>query len=289
MSEDAFGLRLEETRVVIVGLGLMGGSLALALRGRCAALLGIDRDPQVLALALERRVVERAALDPAELLPEADLVVLAAPVNAIVETIQSLPGLHPGAAMVLDLGSTKIDILEDLAALPPRFDVIGGHPMCGKESSSLRHADGRLFQAAPFALVPLARSSAGVRKLALELVAAVGGRPLWLDPQQHDDWAAAVSHLPYLLAAGLVGATPQEASALVGPGFRSATRLAASSPAMMIDVLLSNRRPLLQAMARFQGALSQLESAVVSGDRQALLEILMQVSETQRRLLGGDE
>lgn len=124
--------------VAIIGLGLMGGSLALALHGRCARLLGCDRDPDVVTLALERQVVDAASTEPAALLPQADLVVLAVPVRASLEWLQRLPGLHPGQAVVLDLGSTKTAVLQAMEALPERFDPLGGHPMCGKEDGSLK-------------------------------------------------------------------------------------------------------------------------------------------------------
>src|SRR5512142_2192162 len=132
---------LSETRVAILGLGLMGGSLALALRGRCAELIGIDPDPAVLDLASRWRLVDRLDAQPARLLPEADVVVLAAPVRAILRLLADLPAAHPGAPVVLDLGSTKGDVLRAMDGLPGRFDPIGGHPMCGKERSSLREAE----------------------------------------------------------------------------------------------------------------------------------------------------
>ncbi len=102
-------------RVAIVGLGLMGGSLAMALQGKCTALLGIDPDRRTVELALQQHVVDQAAVDPAELLPQADVIVLAAPVNAIFSLLQELPALHPGAPIVIDLGSTKVKIVESHA------------------------------------------------------------------------------------------------------------------------------------------------------------------------------
>jgi prephenate dehydrogenase len=150
---------LGEARVCILGLGLMGGSLAMALRDRCALLLGVDPDEQVLAQALERGIVERASSDAGVLLPESDLVILAAPVRSILRLLELLPELHPGRAVVLDLGSTKTQIVKAMADLPERFDPVGGHPMCGKEKTSLTNAESGLFNRAPFALTALSRSS----------------------------------------------------------------------------------------------------------------------------------
>jgi prephenate dehydrogenase len=268
--------RLPSARVAILGLGLMGGSLALALRGRCASILGYDPDPATLELARRRQVVDLAAGEPGEILPQAEVVILAAPVGAIIRTLTDLPRLHPGRAIVLDLGSTKSQVTRAMAGLPDRFDPIGGHPMCGKETSSLANAEATLFQGATFAFTPLERTTRHARALAAELARAVGSTPLFLDPQSHDRWVAATSHVPYLLAAALALATPGEAAPLAGPGFRSATRVAAASPAMMIDVLRTNRNNILEALAGFRLQLDRLEADLAGeeegGDLSAMLE-----------------
>ena len=121
-----FSERLSDCSVAIVGLGLMGGSLALALRGFCRELLGIDPDPATAALAQQMRLVDRFSPTPEPLLPEADIVILAAPVGVILDQIARLPQLHPGQALVLDLGSTKSEIMRAMQALPARFDPLGG-------------------------------------------------------------------------------------------------------------------------------------------------------------------
>ncbi|MCA9977740.1 MAG: prephenate dehydrogenase/arogenate dehydrogenase family protein, partial [Anaerolineales bacterium] len=149
MSEPDFSLA--QTRVAIVGLGLMGGSLALDLRGKCAAVYGVDPDPDTQMLARTRGIVAKISGDLADILPEADLVILAAPVRVIVKLVQSLPDAHPGTAVIMDIGSTKTDIVAAMAALPPRFDPIGGHPMCGREVSSLVNAYTGMYRGAPFA------------------------------------------------------------------------------------------------------------------------------------------
>jgi prephenate dehydrogenase len=268
--------RLEECVVAILGLGLMGGSLALALRGKCRTLLGVDPDPQAVEMALERRVVDHASVSPHDLLPQADLVILAAPVGAILTLLRLLPDHHPGPAVVLDLGSTKRQIVGAMQALPPRFDPIGGHPMAGKEKASLANADADLFQLAPFALVPLERSSAGARLIAEQLARAVGAHPLWIDAETHDRWVAATSHLPYLLANTLAAATPLDARPLVGPGLRSTTRLAPASLTMMVDILATNRENVLTGLQRFRHALDAVELSLLSGDLEALRDQLAQ-------------
>ncbi len=250
--------------VAIAGLGLMGGSLALALKPHCRRITGIDPDPNARALALERKAVDAALPGLEGLDGDVGLLILAAPVRTILNLaarLAELPQTAPGL-VVLDIGSTKQTILEAFSRLPAHFDPLGGHPMCGKESSGMANADPNLYQGAPFALCPLPRTSPRARALAESLAAAVGALPLWLDAATHDRWVAATSHLPYLLSAALVNATPAEAAPLVGPGFRGMARLAGSDPAMMLDILTTNRSEIRTTTARLRSALDALEAGL---------------------------
>jgi prephenate dehydrogenase len=284
MPEPAF---ISAAHVAVVGLGLMGGSLAMALHGKCAALLGIDSDEGALSLALGRGTIDKASTDPAELLPEADIIVLAAPIHAILATLQSLPGLHPGEAFVLDLGSTKKDITLAMAQLPGRFDVIGGHPICGKEKSGLENADASLFRGAPFVLTPLPTTTPAAKAIAVELVQAVGGRPLWLDAETHDRWISFTSHLPYMLALALATSTPLEAAPLVGPGFRSTSRVAATPASIMLDILATNRSNILDSVDLLREQLDILEACLRGEDWIALEQLLLAGAARQATLSVG--
>jgi prephenate dehydrogenase len=264
---------LSDCNVAILGLGLMGGSLALKLRGHCRSLSGCDPDPATLALARQWNLADRVSDRPGDILPQADLVILAAPVRVILSILDELASLHPGSAAVLDLGSTKTSILQRMQVLPERFDPLGGHPMCGKERSGLANADAELFRAAPFALTSLARTSPHLRALAEQLVGLVGANPLWLDAETHDRWVAATSHVPYLVANVLAAATPLEARPLVGPGLRSTTRLAPSSWTMMRDILETNRPNVLAGLQGFRKQIEQLECLLAAGDMLGLEEL----------------
>lgn len=282
MTEDNF---LAEQTIAIVGLGLMGGSLALALRLHVGALLAVDPDPETRRYALERRLVNKASADPAEILPQANLIILAAPVRANLKILAQLPELCLSPCAVLDLSSTKAEIVAAMNQLPERFAALGGHPMCGKETSGLRHADAALFQDAVFAFTPTERATPELRSLGEKLAALLGSHALWLEAETHDRWVAATSHLPYLVSAALAGSTPVESAPLASSGFRSSTRLAASDVAMMLDILLTNRTPLLTALRKMCLTLNELETALTKSNENALREILTHARQNRAKIL----
>lgn len=250
---------LKESKVAIWGLGLMGGSLALALQGKCASLIGIDPDQATLELARQMKLVDSLAENPIDMIQDADLIILAAPVKGILQQLQALPNLHSGNAVILDLGSTKQDIVHQMSFLPDNFDPIGGHPMCGKEKSSLASAEAGLFVDSRFALVTLERTSSHAKSLAVELVNTIHAIPLWLDAAVHDQWTASTSHLPYLIANAISSTTPFETSPLIGPGFRSMTRISVEPVDMMMDILITNRANILTTLSQFMCELKVLE------------------------------
>ncbi len=273
--------RLAELRVTIIGLGLMGGSLALALRGRVRRMCVVDRDPATLALAGERGVADLITGDPAEGVSDADLVVLATPVRSILELVRAMPGLRPEGSMLLDLGSTKREICAALAALPACFQAIGGHPMCGKEMSGLTAAEATLFQGRSFVLCPAGeRSSGQIQTVAMELISAIGAVALVVPADEHDRIVALTSHLPYLLATMLMAqvAVRAEKDALVWPvsgtGLRDMTRLAGSDPHMMADILVTNREAILSELRQYRRVLDDLIAQVEFADEAALLNWL---------------
>jgi prephenate dehydrogenase len=276
---------LAECQVAIVGLGLMGGSLAMALRGHCKSLLGCDLDQETLKLAREKEVVDVADSNLSAILPQADLIVLATPVRTILELLITISKYLREPVVIMDLGSTKTEILQAMAALPIALDPIGGHPMCGKEKSGLENASGDLFIGAPFALTALSRTTQRARSLAEEMVQVIGAKPIWMEPEIHDEWVAATSHLPYLLSVALTNATPLEVSPLVGPGFQSATRMAASNPEMMRDIFLTNQDQVIMAIRRFITKLENLETLIKVGDAQQMKDTFEASLRRQRKVV----
>jgi prephenate dehydrogenase len=253
---------LEQQTVAIVGLGLMGGSLAMALKGYVRRVLGVDRDPQTVQLALQKGIVDQADTDLGKILPIADLIILATPVGTILDLITLLPNWKPDGALVIDLGSTKTQICKALQTLPIQFTAVGGHPMCGKETSALEYADASMFDQAPFVLVELKNSDEKSMHLVESLVKRIGAIPFPLDAKTHDHWVAYTSHFPYLLSNLLARITPTETKPLVAGGWRSTTRLAASSVPMMKDILVTNREMVLQVLDEFMMQLREVRSII---------------------------
>jgi prephenate dehydrogenase len=195
------------------------------------------------------------------------------------EFIPLIPEVHHGPAIVIDIGSTKVEILGKMAELPLSFDPIGGHPMCGKELAGFENADPGIYHGAPFVLTPLERTSERAKNFALDLVRAVGAESVWLDPETHDSWVATTSHLPYLLSVGLVASAPPEVASVVGPGFRDVSRLAGSDRQMMLDILSTNKEKVLKAIRRFRENLEELEETMMEGDYSKLADLLERTSQ----------
>jgi prephenate dehydrogenase len=277
---DKSDFNLAGSKIAIIGLGLMGGSLALALKGKCAALYGIDSDRATLELALAQKIVDHVDSDPAKLLPEVDLVILAAPVPVILDLLEKLPAYTSNSCVVMDLGSTKKLIVEVMSRLPERFDPIGGHPVCGKEKLSLANAERTLYYAAPFLLTPLERRSERALPAARQVIEAVGAKEIILDASEHDRILASTSHLPFLLSSALALATDQKVTPFIGPGFRSASRLAGTSSSMMLGILQSNQGNVLNAIHALQDKLVEIESTLASNDF-SKLELLL--NEAQKK------
>jgi prephenate dehydrogenase len=284
---DDSNFTLATSNIAIIGLGLMGGSLALGLRGKCAAIYGIDPDPATRELALSQQIVDYAESDPANLPPEVDMVILSAPVPAIIAILRQLPVTISHSCIVMDMGSTKKLVVEAMSRLPERFDPIGGHPICGKEKLSLANAERTLYYAAPFLLTPLERTSPRALSAAQQIIEALGAKGKVLDAVEHDRILAATSHLPFLISSALALASPPEVAPFVGPGFKSTSRLAGTSSSMMLGVLETNRENVLNAIHAMQAQLAQLESTLSAEDFSQLESILNNARSAYQDLMGN--
>lgn len=255
-------------RAVIVGTGLIGGSLGMALRERGWHVTGRDRDG-----ARAARAVELGALDAVGDDPQAELTVIATPVG-------SVPGEARGAlaagGVVTDVGSVKSGVVG--AVDHPRF--VGGHPMAGSEQEGVEGADPNLFVGAVWVLTPVEHTDPAAHSLVRSMVGSLGADVVELPPRRHDELVAVVSHVPHLTAATLMrlaAAGAEEHAALLrlaAGGFRDMTRIASGHPGIWPDICVENRDAIVEVLSRLEGALREMRETVASGDRGRLLALL---------------
>jgi len=261
-------------KVAVLGLGLIGGSIGLAARGRAdAEVCGYDPDAGVRARALELGAIDTQAADIASAVAGADVVFAAAPVGALSETVRLALASAGPDCVVSDVGSTK-RLLADAAA-DERF--VGGHPLAGAETAGVEHARADLFDGATWYLTPAKGSTAGVLYERLHrLLIRFGARPVAIDADTHDRLMASVSHLPHVLAnllvsqtASLLGEESQRLPA-VGPSFRDATRVAGANSAIWTDIYMSNRDALIAGIDELAGRLRDVRASLVAKDAVAI-------------------
>lgn len=284
MTESNF----QTEHLAVIGLGLMGGSMAMALRDRAETITGMDLDPAGRAYALKNGIVDHATDDLYDAVSEADTVILAAPVRIIAEMLNRRIGSYLRSnTLLIDLGSTKHDICEAMGKLPVGINAIGGHPMTGKEHSGIEAADADLYINAPFVLCPTRRTTPATRVRALDFIRALQANPIEMDADRHDKIVAGISHLPYILSACMVATVSKEAQKddafweLAAGGFRDTSRLAASDIRMMGDIMSTNTRAIATLLAQFRVQLATLETMLISGDHEHLIESLLPVREAR--------
>lgn len=263
--------------LMVVGLGLVGGSAAMAVRkrGLFETVLGHDLDSSARRGARRAGAVDELAASAGEGVERADVVLLAVPVPALVGWLREWGGRLRRGAVVMDVGSTKREIVRAMEGLPEGVEAVGGHPMSGSEQSGIGAARPDLFHGAPWALVETGRTGERAREVAEAVVAAVGARPLWTDgPADHDRGVAATSHLPYLLSAALAlhleeRAAEGPAAQLLGPGARDMLRLAGTTPGLISGILATNwdavRTDVERYLDRLERLADELEEALGAG------------------------
>ena len=255
-------------RVAIVGLGLIGGSIALAARQRWPSCLviGVDRK-EILEKAMVLHAIDVAADDPV-VMAEADLVVLAAPVEQNIDRLADLERYVATPAVVTDVGSTKRTTVEAARQLPARFTFVGGHPLGGAPRSGIEHARPDLFVKRPWLFTPDGAAAGVVERLS-GFVRALGAEPHVVDAAEHDRLLAFVSHLPQLAASALMHVVGDQAGerglALTGRGLFDATRLASSPPDIWRDICRSNADAIGEALDGFIAELQVLRAGLETG------------------------
>jgi prephenate dehydrogenase len=282
-------------RVAIIGVGLIGGSFALALKQAraCAHVVGAGRNPGNMKLALQRGAIDSIAPDPAAAARGADLVLLATPVSHYPKILSSM-SLH-SKAIVTDAGSTKRDVVAAARnALKEKIaQFVPGHPIAGAEKSGVAAATPELFRNRRVVLTPLPENPAAAVSKVEQAWESCGARITKMNPDEHDGVLAAVSHLPHVLAFALVHdiAARENAAQLfsyAAGGFRDFTRIASSHPEMWRDICIANRDRLLAEIGRYTKEVDALKRILESGDPVALEKLFTEARAARQRWLDGE-
>ncbi len=275
-------------RVAVIGVGLLGGSIALALRrrGLCESVVGIGRDSSKLQRAVETGVLDEGTTDLAAGVADADVVLVATPVDHVVPYVRAAAEGARRARLITDVGSVKASIVEALGDLSPDVPFVGSHPLAGSEQSGFEHASPELLEGRVVFVTPTERTRSDVTGEARAFWESLGARVESIDAAEHDRVMAAVSHLPHLVASALAAAVPDFPAHYFGTGFRDTTRLASGSVAMWVPILLQNRTAIAEAWKRFREMVETWEEALDTPDPNRLADLLTE-GKRRRDALGS--
>lgn len=274
----------------IVGLGLIGGSLGLDLRGQGHRVLGLSRRPETCRAAIARGIVDDADVD-LTLMAEAEVVFICTPLSAILPTLEQLIPFLAADAVLTDVGSVKTPVVEAATALWPNF--VGGHPMAGKAESGIEAAQSDLFAGRPYVTAPIATTPATAVELVEFLARAIGAKLYRCSPQDHDRAVAWISHLPVMASAGLISACTSEsdpavlslAKQLASSGFRDTSRVGGGTPELGVMMARYNRLELLRALYSYRQQVDYFIDCIDREDWGALEEKLVQTHQARPEFL----
>ncbi len=271
-------------KVAIVGIGLIGGSLGLAIKQKRLArqVVGVSRREKNLAFAKKIGAIDWGSQD-ISIIEGADAVLLATPIRVILELAPLISKVIDRNCLVTDVGSTKSVIVKKLSSLFPNY--VGSHPLAGSEKTSIIHAQADIFENTLCILTP----TAGTRRLALAKIKALwnelGAKIVNLSPALHDRILAFVSHLPHAVAFSLIGAIPLKYLRFAAGGLKDTTRIAASDSELWADILLTNRKNIHNSISLLERNLKRMRDAIREGNRKELIRILEQARAKRNRLL----
>lgn len=264
-------------RLAVIGVGMMGGSIALAAQSLAAVdeVVGFDADPAALAKALEMGVISEAASSAAEAAAYADLVVVSTPVRSIPALVEECASAEPRPRLITDTGSTKSAIMEALSPLA-RSIFIGGHPMCGAADSGVQYARPDLFDRQTYFLCTTGAAFPKLYAMLQQFVLDLGAKPTLVDPKAHDQILGVISHLPHVLAnvlmehAGAFNAGGKRALQWVGASFNDLTRVAGANPLMWRDVFMENRQALSDSVRAISRQLQEFAEDLDTADEEGI-------------------
>ncbi len=280
-------------RMVVVGVGLIGGSLSIVSRrkGLVKEIIGVGRGAGNLKEAVKLKIIDSFTFDISEAVKGADLIVLAAPVGSFEGLVKQMSRSLSKGAIITDAGSVKGEMVNRIERLLPRGAYfVGGHPIAGKEKTGVNAASQTLFEGTKCILTPTKKTDALALKKIKALWNAVGAEVVLMDPMLHDKVLGAVSHLPHAAAYSIVNTVAEIKKngnnfiAFSGGGFKDFTRIAASSPEMWRDIFLSNRVNLINMISRYQKNLEKLKKYIKDKDSKGLIKELEKAKAIRDRL-----
>lgn len=278
-------------KAAIIGVGLVGGSIGLALkqRGLCGSITGVGRSRISIENALKKGAIDEVAGDLPDAAAGADLIVVSTPVGSVAEIIAEMESSLEEGAYITDAGSTKATIVQAVEQLPrASLHFVGSHPLAGSEKKGVLNASPSLFEGAMVFVTPTPATEPLVTDVIRELWEALGADVVEISPEAHDEIVARTSHLPHIVAALLVAglrALGPEGSQLVGKGFLDTTRIAASDPEMWAEICLENLEQIREAMATFRRDLDEFDLYLSEGSYEKLFEFFQSVK-TAREAIG---
>lgn len=263
--------------VAIIGVGLIGGSIGLALRrrGLTKNVVGIGRRASSLRKAKRNNAVTSTTTNVARGVADADLVVVCTPVQGIAEHVQTVAEACPAGALITDVGSTKGEIVSSLQGrLPPEVRYVGSHPLAGSEKTGCDYADHQLLVDRVVIITPSRGTAPSATKGIRQFWNALGARVLEMTPQEHDRALASTSHLPHLVASILAASTPEEFLRWAASGWLDTTRVAGGDAELWKQIILSNRRHVLKSLSKFEKVLASFRNALDREDSAKIAKIL---------------
>ena len=270
-------------RVAIIGTGLIGGSLALAIKKKKLAkvVIGVSRHRRTLVLAKRCHAIDIGAQD-FNIIKDADLIIFATPVNTILEISPLISRIAKAEAVVTDVGSTKKEIVSELTKLFPRY--IGSHPLAGSEKRGIVSANANLFQDSLCLLTPTPSTHQPSIKKVKKLWKALGARVVLLNPSLHDKILSFISHLPHLIVFSLMSSVPKRYLKFTAAGFKDTTRIASSDARLWSDIFMTNRSSLLKALGEFEKNLTKIKTAIKKKNTPGLEVILKKAKRSRDSL-----
>ncbi len=288
MSGRPYNCRMRFEQITVIGIGLIGGSVGMAVRSRKLAtrVVGVGRNSAALSRAVELGAIDAFSTDLAAGVKDANLVVVCTPVDRIAEMIlAAIPHVRPGTIFT-DAGSTKQNVLDELVnKLPESFAYVPAHPIAGAEKAGVEHARANLFQDRITVITdPPSDAKGDVARVVEQFWQALGSRVVRMSPEEHDRVLASTSHLPHAVASGVAAVTPVPYLSLSAGGFRDTTRIAAGDPGLWAAIFQANRGAVLAALRDFTDQMTEFQQLLEAGDSPGLIKWLAHAKQVRDAL-----